>query len=159
MYAFRSLNEGDLETICQFPQSEEELLYMSPRSQYPLIPEKIVQLLQNRYEPSVVMDVKTQEVAGYANLYDLDPAECSCWVGNVIISPEYRGKGAAEFLFDHLLQKAKDSLKVQKAFLWCHNTNTRGLSFYHKYGFKPVDMKIMMLGANRVVSIQMYKPL
>lgn len=40
MYIHRNLENIDLETICTFPQNEEELYYISPRFIYPLTPDK-----------------------------------------------------------------------------------------------------------------------
>lgn len=78
--------------------------------------------------------------------------EDSFWLGNVIVSPEYRGKGASEYLINVMLEK--ETLRLA-----CHNTNSRGLAFYSKYGFKPFDIKIINLGSERFITIHMIKKL
>jgi len=159
MYIHRSLENQDLETICNFPQSIEELFFVSPKFKYPLTPEQILELLKDRYEPTVVVDKSKNEVVAYANIYGLDSTECSCWLGNVIVSHEYRGKGVAKYLLDNILDKAKHKLGMKKIQLSCHNTNSRGMAFYYKYGFKPVDIRITTLEENKIITIQMNKDL
>lgn len=157
MYVARKLRENDLEAICAFPQSEEELFYMSPKFRYPLTPDQIMSLLANRFEPTVIEDSSTGQVAAYANLYD--KTEELCWLGNVICSPAHRGKGAAKLLISTMMENAKHTLSAKKLILSCHNTNTRGLAFYHKLGFNPVGMKVQTLEEKKVITIQMLKEL
>lgn len=61
MYIHRNLENIDLETICTFPQNEEELYYISPRFTYPLTPDQILSLLQDRHEPTVVLNKHTNQ--------------------------------------------------------------------------------------------------
>ncbi|WP_235847542.1 GNAT family N-acetyltransferase [Paenibacillus tuaregi] len=142
MYSHRSLDHKDLETICSFPQTEEELSYVSPKFVYPLTPDQILNLLEGRFEPTVILDNRTNEVVAYANIYGYDAEEGCGWLGNVIVSPKYRGQGAARYLLDVMLDKAKNNLGCKMMQLACHNTNSRGLAFYTKYGFKPFDIEI-----------------
>ncbi|WP_219836775.1 GNAT family N-acetyltransferase [Paenibacillus sp. R14(2021)] len=154
MFTHRSLMGEDLRWIASFPQSADELFYVSPRFHYPLTPDQIMKLLEYRRLPTVVIDAATGHTAGYANLYDCQ--ETSCWLGNVIVSPRYRGQGAAEVLLKTMMHKAKSELHMQKLLLSCHQTNARGLAFYHKHGFKPYDMKrIPMENKRDVITIQM----
>ncbi|WP_195724399.1 hypothetical protein [Paenibacillus monticola] len=43
---------------------------------------------------------------GYANLYNLEAGE-QCWLGNVIVSPDYRGQDAALFLIRNMITAAR----------------------------------------------------
>lgn len=155
MYIYRRLEHGDLQAICTFPQSEQELYYMSPRSVYPLTASQILQLLEQRLEPTVVIDKNTGEVVGYSNIYSYDREAKTCWLGNVIVSPVYRGQGAASYLLDVMLEQAKHNLGVDIIRLACHNTNSRGLAFYTKYGFKPYDIKITNVEEKKLLTIHM----
>ncbi|SFE14361.1 Acetyltransferase (GNAT) family protein [Paenibacillus algorifonticola] len=138
MYTYQSLQTSDLPMIATFPQNEDELFYMFPSAIYPLTPEQILKNLPNRLEPTVIMHGAT--VACYANFYKDDNKDC--WLGNVIVSPDYRGKGAASFLIGTMEMIAKEKLNVTKLNLLCHNTNTRGLLFYKKLGYKPFDISL-----------------
>lgn len=142
MYVYRSLEDKDLKVISAFPQSEEELKYISPRFNYPLTPNQIVDLLKDRLEATVIIEQATDEVIAYANIYGYDVEESTCWLGNVIVSLKYRGQGASVYLLNVMLEKAKHDLGVKTIRLACHNTNSRGLAFYSKYGFKTYNMKI-----------------
>ncbi|ULL16127.1 GNAT family N-acetyltransferase [Paenibacillus sp. H1-7] len=158
MYTHRALSDADLHSICSFPQTAEELFYIGPKFVFPLTPDQITSLLANRFEPTVVIEEGTGNVAAYANLYDRN--EQTCWLGNVIVSPEYRGRGAAEYLLNTMMRKASQLHGMHKLTLYCHNTNSRGLAFYHKHGFKPVDIRITATDAGKsIISIQMEKAL
>ncbi|MEY9092786.1 GNAT family N-acetyltransferase [Paenibacillus sp. RC84] len=78
-------------------------------------------------------------IAAYANLYDC-VREKECWLGNVIVAPEYRGKGASSFLIRTMMDRAKRELGVPFLNLVCHNTNTPALLLYAKLGFCPFDV-------------------
>lgn len=154
MFKHRPLAEEDLATIASFPQSEDELFYVSPRFLYPLTAEQIARLLQDRHAPTVIVDSSDGSAAGYANLYDRTSE--SCWLGNVIIAPSYRGTGAAAALIEAMKRLAKTELGVRRLQLSCHQSNARGLVFYHKCGFKPYDMRIAAYGARgKIITIQM----
>lgn len=155
MYVQRNLEIIDLETISSFPQSQEELFYVSPRFDYPLTPDQILNLVKDRFEPTVVIHKESNEVVAYANLYKDE--EGSFFLGNVIVSPQFRGKGASQYLIHAMIDKAKNSLKAERLKLACHITNTRGLAFYPKQGFKPFDLKISTLEDKRVITIHMSK--
>jgi ribosomal protein S18 acetylase RimI-like enzyme len=58
------------------------------------------------------------------------------------VSPDYRGKGASHYLIGIMENIGRNKLKVKKIKLVCHNTNTRGILFYRKHGFKPYDISL-----------------
>ena len=66
----------------------------------------------------------------------------ACWLGNVIVSPGHRGRGAGEFLLHAMMHKAKENYGVRELYLSCHHANSRGLAFYHKHSFRPFELKI-----------------
>jgi RimJ/RimL family protein N-acetyltransferase len=86
----------------------------------------------------MMTNVSEGQVSGYANFYNVE--EDKCWLGNFIISPEYRGKGGAEYLIRHMLRLAREELRLQELHLICHNINTRALLFYTRVGFKPYEV-------------------
>ncbi|WP_422657564.1 GNAT family N-acetyltransferase [Paenibacillus sp. EC2-1] len=160
MYTHRPLLEEDLIKICTWPQSSEELLYVSPRFTYPLTPEQIITMLTNRFEPTVVIEIESGQPVAYANLYDESKSDRHCWLGNVIVSPAHRGKGVAEVLLNTMMFNAKQKYEMKKLLLSCHNTNSRGLAFYDKHRFRPFDLRITKLEDDRrLITIQMEKEL
>ncbi len=100
------------------------------------------------------MDSDKQEAVAYANIYK-DEDHGDFWLGNVIVSSDYRGKGASQYLLQVMLEKAKFNLGANQIKLACHSTNSRGLAFYTKLGFKPFDIKISSIGANKFITIHM----
>ncbi|GGD93986.1 GNAT family N-acetyltransferase [Paenibacillus nasutitermitis] len=159
MLYHRTLSHDDLATIITFPESKEELFYVSPKFVYPLTPEQILALLENRVEPTVVRDDESDDVLAYANLYDKDDQEGTCWLGNVIVSPRHRGKGVSDFLLFTMMEKAKVNYGLKKMQLFCHNTNSKGLAFYDKHGFKPVGLNISKTEPVKYIAIKMERDL
>lgn len=138
MYQCRPVLAEDYSLICSFPQNAEELFYMFPTAAYPLTVDQIERNSNSRLKPTVILNHSGQ-VTGYSNLYNYEEAE-RCWLGNVILSPKYRGTGLAEFLINNMIAIARNELEVKTLHLCCHSTNTRGLLFYSKLGFKPYDL-------------------
>jgi ribosomal protein S18 acetylase RimI-like enzyme len=154
MYTSRLLLPIDLEIIAAFPQNEEELFYMFPSATYPLTVDQLETGAKKRLQPTVVLH--NERVIAYANFYDNEGDYC--WLGNVIVSPNYRSKGAAQYLLETMTSKAKNELKVKVLRLSCHNTNTRGVFFYTKLGFKPFAIsKIVKPSGDLIAGIRMEK--
>ncbi|WP_245590279.1 GNAT family N-acetyltransferase [Cohnella panacarvi] len=131
---------------------------MSPRFKYPLTLDQILELLIDRFEPTVIIEEATGDIAAYANLYDFNDE--TCWLGNVIVSPSHRGRGASEVLINSIIEKIKDKYKINKLLLSCHSTNSRGLAFYSKHHFRPFDLKVIKFeDARKVITIQMEREL
>ncbi|MCU6793177.1 GNAT family N-acetyltransferase [Paenibacillus sp. WQ 127069] len=138
MYKCRQVMPSDYLTICNFPLNAEELFYMYPQATFPLTVDQLEAKSNSRLKPMVLLGDEDR-VIGYANIYDLDEG-LRCWLGNVIVSPEFRGNGAAEYLIRSMMSAARDELHVKALHLVCHNTNTRALMFYTKLNFKPYEI-------------------
>lgn len=116
-------------------------------------------IYKDRFEPIVILDDAKNEVVAYANIYADELEDDSFWLGNLIVSPASRGRGASQYLLDVIIGKAQNTLKTKKLKLACHSTNSRGLAFYSKSGFKPFDMKIHDIGSKKFITIHMIKNL
>lgn len=148
MFTYRSLEPNVYPVICTFPQNEQELFSMFPAGKYPLTPEQIAESVKTRWYPTVVLH--GNKVVGYANFYGLEE-KSKCFLGNVILAPQYRGKGASTALITEMIRQTKEELKVGKLQLICHNTNITGLLFYKKMGFKPIDLTSMKNHLNETI--------
>jgi ribosomal protein S18 acetylase RimI-like enzyme len=156
MYASRLLLPIDLETIATFPQNEDELFFMFPSATFPLTIDQLEAGAKKRLKSTVVLH--NEIVVAYANFYDHEGDYC--WIGNVIVSLDYRGKGAAKYLLETMTNKAKNELNVKILRLCCHNTNTRGVFFYTKLGFKPFAIsKLEKPSGELIAGIRMEKEL
>jgi ribosomal protein S18 acetylase RimI-like enzyme len=139
MFQYRDATLADFHRIASFPRSRDELFYMYPKGNYPLTAEQLAAAATERKSPTVVTD--SDEVVGYSNLYDVNEG-VDCWIGNVIVSPSSRGTGAAGFLIQAMINRAAEEHQAKAVNVVCHNTNTRGLLFYHKLGFAPFDLRV-----------------
>lgn len=155
LFKYRDLAERDLVTISTFPESPEELFYMGPSYQYPLTVDQMLKKLESRSSKTVFVDDNDQPIA-FANLYDISHESSTCWLGNVIISKAYRGKGVATNLLDTMMSRAAEEHGIQKMKLYCHSTNTRALIFYCKNDFVPCGSKfIENHEQTKIVAIEM----
>ncbi|MEF3302939.1 GNAT family N-acetyltransferase [Paenibacillus sp. GYB003] len=148
MYACRPAQSEDFQTICTFPQSEDELFFMFPSGTYPLTAEQLELKAKERWWPTVVAD--ENGIAGYANIYGYEEGK-HCSLGNVIIAPGHRGRGAAVCLLETMMEKAANELKVPRLLLVCHHSNPRALLFYDKLGFVPYGLKKMQNKRGEVI--------
>lgn len=160
MLTYRKLVHNDLDMICAFPADEQELFCVSPKFSYPLTPEQMLQVLEGRFNPTVILHEDGGQPLAYANLYDKDEEQHTCWLGNVIVSPEHRGSGVASFLLESMIGQARYEHNIHTLKLFCHNTNTRALLFYCRHGFIPCGSKIFPgLNQDKIVGIEMFKRL
>lgn len=151
---YRAVEKEDFHTISTFASNEQEAYYFFPKgSAFPIHSDQLQELANTRIRPTVI--VSDNQVIGYSNFYDL--AEGShCWLGNVIISPTYRGTGTGKYLIETMKQIAKEELNLKHINLVCHNTNTKALRFYYRLGFIPFGLKEMIdYSGNNIMGIQL----
>lgn len=148
-YAYRAAQPPDFEMIAAFPQNEEELFYMYPHATFPLTPAQLESSAKERLKPTVV--TCGNEVAAYGNFYGY--ADTEVWIGNVIVSPAFREKGAAAFLIETMEQIAREQLNVATIKIACHNTNTRGLLLYAKLGYAPYRLTKVKKASGEIAAL------
>jgi ribosomal protein S18 acetylase RimI-like enzyme len=66
----------------------------------------------------------------------------SGWIGNLIVTPEYRGKGIGERLFS----KALDALRSADVETYWLTASQSGRKLYEKYGFRSIDTILRWVG-------------
>jgi len=153
MYTYRNVSREDFNLLSSFPQNKVESFYMFPRGTFPLDPMHLYEVSQTRVLPTVIES--DGSLVGYSNLYDLVEGD-HCWLGNVIVNPAYRGKGAGRYLIEVMIERARNELKLKELHLVCHNTNTKALLLYSKLGFNPYSTKIVNdYDQNDIVGIKM----
>jgi RimJ/RimL family protein N-acetyltransferase len=139
--------------ICQFPQNEIELFFMYPKATYPLTYDQLKAAIDQRWESTVVLLDKV--VSGFANFYICEPG-VNCSIGNVIISPDKRGKGVGKYLVETMVQLAFQNYQAKEVHISCFNQNVAGILLYTRCGFTPfaVEERVDKEG-NRVALIHM----
>jgi len=88
--------------------------------------------------PTLLTEAADGTPAAYANLYE---SEGKLWLGNVIVSPDYRGKGAAAALLEAMEAAAAE--RVRELLLTCHGPNGKALLFFAGAGWMPWDIRRM----------------
>jgi len=134
MFSHRPVTTDDFEIICRFPSSAEELFYMAPTAAFPLSRDALRDIVAARESPTVL--TWNNDPAAFASLYHCEAGQ-SCFIGNVIVAPDQRGKGAARELVNAMMEIARHRFAARDVRLSCFNANTGGLLLYAKLGFTP----------------------
>jgi RimJ/RimL family protein N-acetyltransferase len=153
LLAHREVRTNEVPRICTFPQSAEELYFLFPKATHPLTAEQLQRAIDQRFDSTVVLD--DGEVCGFANFYVREVGG-TCAIGNVVVAPEARGKGAGRFLIETMATKALRKHGAREVKISCFNGNVAGLLLYSKLGFVPyaVERRLDPAGS-RVALIHM----
>ena len=130
----RSVAEQDIQLICGFPQSEDELFFLFPKAEFPLSPSQLQNAIAQRSDSTVVG--LGGEVVAFANFYRWEAGGC-CSIGNVIVSPAARGRGVGRYLIERMIIIAFSKHQAAEVTISCFNQNVVGLLLYPKLGFQP----------------------
>ena len=149
----RPVDEKDIQIICGFPQSEDELFFLFPKAVFPLSASQLRNAIAQRSDSSVVE--LGGEVIAFANFYRWESGGC-CSIGNVIVSPAARGRGVGRYLIEQMIALAFSKHQASEVTVSCFNQNVAGLLLYPKLGFQPyaVEERQNKKG-NRVALIHM----
>lgn len=153
MFTHREVQLDDLPRICTFPQGPEELFFLFPRATFPLTPDQLQRSIDSRFDSTVVLDGPV--VCAFANLYVRD-GDGACAIGNVVVAPEARGRGAGRFLIETMISTALAHHSPREVGISCFNGNVAGLLLYAQLGFFPyaVERRLDPSGA-RVALVHM----
>ncbi|MHB8225991.1 GNAT family N-acetyltransferase [Acidithiobacillus sp.] len=152
----RPVAEKDIQVICGFPQSEDELFFLFPKAAFPLTPSQLQDAIALRSDSTVAeLD---GEVAAFANFYRWEAGGC-CSIGNVIVSPVARGRGVGRYLIEQMIGFAFSKHQAAEVTVSCFNQNVAGLLLYPKLGFQPYAVEERQdKKGNRVALIHMRLP-
>ncbi len=131
---FREVQNLDIPQICRLPQNEDELFFMFPRATFPLQAAELESAISQRQNSTVALI--NNSVAGFANFYQWEKLG-RCSIGNVIVAQDYRRKGVAAQLIQHMVEVAFSAHQAQEVSVSCFCTNVAGLLLYPKLGFQP----------------------
>ena len=76
------------------------------------------------------------EVVGFANLYNFRDGE-TCFIGNVVVRPDRRGRGVGVYLVETMLALAFGKHRFNEVRVSCFSGNITALLLYAKLGFTP----------------------
>jgi ribosomal protein S18 acetylase RimI-like enzyme len=130
----RPIAEKDIQVICGFPQSEDELFFLFPKAVFPLTPLQLQDVIEQRSDSTVVE--LSGEIVAFANFY-LWESGGRCSIGNVIVSPAARGRGVGRYLIEQMIGLAFSKHQASEVTVSCFNQNVAGLLLYPKLGFQP----------------------
>jgi len=130
----RPIEEKDIQVICGFPQSEDELFFLFPKAAFPLTTSQLQNAIAQRSDSTVVE--LGGKVVAFANFYRWEAGGC-CSIGNVIVSPAARGRGVGRYLIEQMIGLAFSRHQAAEVTVSCFNQNVAGLLLYPKMGFQP----------------------
>jgi ribosomal protein S18 acetylase RimI-like enzyme len=130
----RPVSPADIGCISGFPLNREELFFFAPRAEHPLDPGQLRRAMRGRLEPTVVVD--RDRVVAFANLYGFRFVR-HCFIGNVIVHPEWRGRGVGRYLVEHMANRAASAHRITQVRVSCFEPNTVAMALYTALGFAP----------------------
>ena len=134
LLTYRPIAEKDIQVICGFPQSEDELFFLFPKAVFPLTPLQLQDVIEQRSDSTVVE--LSGEIVAFANFYRWESGG-RCSIGNVIVSPAARGRGVGSYLIEQMIGLAFSKHQASEVTVSCFNQNVAGLLLYPKLGFQP----------------------
>lgn len=143
--SYRTVVASDLEKICQLPKNEEELFFMFPKAEYPLIESQLESAINSRFDSTVVLF--NNDIVGFANFYEVNKNK-NCSIGNVVVNANYRNMGIGKYLIQTMEQIAVEKYNVSELHISCFNTNTKGILLYSKLGYIPYEFEIWLTPKN-----------
>ena len=134
---FTAAEEKHYKDISRLATSPEELFSFCATGSYPWDEKQIQEIAKVRKELTICTD--SEKVIAFSNLYDVIPGK-SAFIGNVIVSNSYQGKGIGKKLIQHMIDichRDYDAIPHLSVF----NFNAKALLIYTKIGFKPYGVK------------------
>lgn len=130
----RPVTEKDIQLICGFPQSEDELFFLFPKADFPMTPAQLQGAIAQRSDSTVAEFAG--KVLAFANFYHWEAGGC-CAIGNVMVSPAARRRGVGKYLIEQMIDLAFTKHQAAEVTVSCFNQNLAGLLLYPKLGFRP----------------------
>lgn len=127
----------ELRDVCSFFRDKDELFFTFPFASYPFEYEELSERMKERSHLTVL--VENSKITAFASLYGIKKKE-SCFVGNVIVSPNARQKGYGKMLLKNLMEKGRKKYKLKEIRIHCNCKNVKGLLFYSGLGFEPCNI-------------------
>jgi ribosomal protein S18 acetylase RimI-like enzyme len=118
----------------QLYQKPHRTILFLPKSRVPLTVSQLREAIAQRQDSTVF--VINEVPVGFANIYRWEQGGC-CSIGNVIISPEFRGQGVCRYLIATMCSIAREKYQASEIAVSCFNQNTSGLLVYTALGFTP----------------------
>lgn len=75
------------------------------------------------------------QVVGIIELVEINYIHCNCEI-QIIIKPEFSGKGYAKFAFEKAINYAFDILNMHKIYLYVDTDNKKAVHIFESQGFK-----------------------
>ena len=150
---FRPATEHDFAKVAQLVASADELLLISPSSQFPWTAEQVKAIAGTRLHNTVAIDGDSQTIIGYANIYKAMSNQ-TAFIGNVIIAPNYRQHGVGKQLMQYMMEICQHQWYATPQ-VSVFNHNTDGLRFYHQLGFVPFAMEQREYGVKKLMLIHL----
>jgi ribosomal protein S18 acetylase RimI-like enzyme len=104
--------------------------------------------LRGRLDPTVAVD--RDRVVAYANLYGFRSTR-HCFIGNVIVHPEWRGRGVGRRLVEHMVDRAMEAHRIADVRVSCFELNTGAMALYRGLGFESYAREIRRDRGGRTV--------
>ncbi|MFH0980036.1 MAG: GNAT family N-acetyltransferase [Planctomycetota bacterium] len=122
-------------TVAGWVADDRELFWVAPSTESPLTAEKVLGWTQDRGSPLVISATEDETPIGYAELNPLRKRPDHCWIGHVIIAPNWRGRGFGAAFMRLVLEHAFHELHAARVSLIVFPDNCQAVRCYVNAGF------------------------
>ncbi|MBT3053249.1 MAG: GNAT family N-acetyltransferase [Candidatus Thiodiazotropha sp. (ex Codakia orbicularis)] len=136
-YDITAADNTHFERIVELFTTPEELFLVFPSGSWPFDKAQLERLSRERRDFTVVLD--NGQVIGFANLYTSIAGD-RYFIGNLVISDAYRGKGIGRRLVRHMCDRIFDRY-ASTVYISVFTDNTPALLLYASLGFMPYDIE------------------
>ena len=136
MLQYRDTKDEDLSYICKLPVNAKEVFFISSKLSFPLGITQFQEYTQNNIHKTTfsINDIPV----GYADFYKYENDD-KLYLGNILLSYQYRGAGYGRFIMNTMLEKLKQESQ-KTAYLCVSNENVKQILLYKDMGFTPYDV-------------------
>ncbi len=125
-------------TVASWVQSDISLLWLAPRTEPPLTPEKVLAWARERDRPVMLHAAGAAEPLGYAEINATQGRSRQVWLGHVVVDTAHRGRGIGRAFVHLLIQTAFDEPDVDSISLVAFPENRAAIACYRRCGFRVV---------------------
>ncbi|MFQ5415054.1 MAG: GNAT family N-acetyltransferase [Phycisphaerae bacterium] len=127
---------GDRAVIAGWVTSERELLWLAPSASLPLTTQVVAGWAKPGGEALVAVRDNRGDPIAYAELNPMRGERAHYWLGHVVVTPAYRGRGVGRAFVTALLDRAARRVAARFVSLVVFPANTAAIRCYVRAGFR-----------------------
>ncbi len=136
-------------TVVSWVPTDQDLLWLAPRTDPPLTPQKVLDWRGERNTMYLLYGDDSSAPCGYGEVNRIKSSSEQLWLGHIIVDPEVRGRGIGLRFVNLLLGQAFGVPDIQSVSLVVFPDNLSAVGCYLKAGFNCTRVEYHRFRPNR----------